>query len=506
MGDPVKAIERTPKGWRLSRDVSGVFGDSRKIKPGAVFVAIGGSVSDGHQFIGEAVANGAIAVVGEKPVGTLPVPYFRVESSRSALAELAAEFWGHPSRRLRVIGVTGTNGKTSVVYWMTHMLRAAGLQTGMVSSVVNDTGARVESAELTTPQSDELQAYLAEMRDSGFRFAVLEVSSHGIVQRRIDAIAFEMAILTNITREHLDYHQTMENYVDAKAKLFARLPEHSWGAILNRDDRWYDRVRCQVCAPVLNYGMDSGTIRGEIVHASEWSSRVMIKEDGQTVLSAVLNHPGQFNVQNLLAVVAACRKIGIPWEHIAREIPRLPGIPGRMHVIDHSPGPLAVIDYAHTPHGLEQCLKTVSRFRRGRIWLVFGARGGRDRGKRPEMGRIAALGADAIILTTDSPYHEDPAAIAEELAQGIRDTEPNRLVAVELNRAAAIARAIRMASPNDVVLITGRGPEKYQIFGDRQVPFLDAEAALDALAKWGTGTGEGGRMANGDYQCGRPHV
>lgn len=473
-------ITKTDNGWLLDPAVRGIAIDSRAVKPGFVFVAIPGFASDGHAFIDDAIKRGAGAVVGERPSMTIAVPYIQVPSSRTAAAELAAEFYHHPSQQLTTVGVTGTNGKTSVVYWMTALLRAGGYPSGMVSSVVNDTGSAVQESVLTTPESPELQRQLAEMRQSGMTHAVVEVSSHGIAQHRVDHIAWDLAVLTNITREHLDFHGTMENYVDTKAQLFERLPQASPGAILNADNQYCGTISRRIKAPVMTFGIESGDLRAEVLASTPWSSHVRLTSAAFT-LTAELNHPGLYNVYNLAAAVAAAYRLGVSPQAMEAVIPQLPEVPGRMQVIQQPGKTTVIVDYAHTPDGLTQSLKTVRKMVTGHVWLVFGARGGRDRGKRPEMGRIAAELADHVVLTADSPNDEDPRDIAEAIAKGIREVDAGKLAHFEVQRDEAIRWAIREAGTTDCVLITGRGPEAYQNFRGQRIHLKDADVVIQAL-------------------------
>lgn len=475
-------VQHTRDGWRLDETIRGVAIDSRLVKPGYIFVAIPGSTSDGHIFINDAINRGASAIVGERSL-ELPVPYFQVNSSRAAAAQLAATFYHFPSRDLTTIGVTGTNGKTSVVYWLAALVRAGGIRVGMISSVVNDTGDRVREAILTTPESPELQRQLWEMGQNGATHAVVEVSSHGIAQRRVDEIDWNLAVLTNITREHLDFHGTMENYVATKAKLFQWLPKDSLGAVLNADNDYSRVVREGLVCPVTTYGLVSGDVKAEIIHATPWYSRVRIDAGGGRVIEGQLNHPGEYNVYNLTAAVTAALQLGVDAETIEEAIPTLPGVPGRMQVLQQPGQPTVIVDYAHTPDGLTQSLITVKKMVEGHVWLVFGARGGRDRGKRPEMGRIAATLADRVVLTADSPNEEEPGAIAEAIQEGIYSVNPAKLVKVELDRNRAIHWAVQEANPSDCILITGRGPETYQYFHGRRVILRDADVVLDALGE-----------------------
>lgn len=478
----MEPIGQHAKGWRVGPQVTGITMDSRKVQPGFVFVAAPGFSQDGHGFIEHAIQQGAIAVVGEQatPKGHWPVPYVKVSSSRQAAAELSAEFYGHPSRSMTVIGVTGTNGKTTVVYWLTHLLRQAGIKTGMVSSVINETGTERLPAQLTTPESPDLQRYLAQMHHNGMTHAVVEVSSHGIAQHRIDHVQFKMAILTNITREHLDFHGTMEKYVETKGSLFKGIPDDGIAAIINADDSHFKTISSGVRVPVVGYGLDHGEVKASIGGVDAWWSKVTIRGP-KFHIEGRLNHPGRHNVYNLAAVLAAATTLGISPRDLEIEIDSLPQVPGRMHALSANKGPVVVVDYAHTPDGLLQSLKTMKNMGKSRVWLVFGARGGRDKGKRPEMGKIAAVEADRIILTTDSPYGEDPANIAQDLESGINLVDSTKLYAIELDRAQAIRLAVKRANHDDVVLITGRGPESTQYVGDRVVQLVDSEVVEMAL-------------------------
>lgn len=474
------AIHKTDQGWQLDADIRGIAIDSRLVKPGYVFVAICGAHSDGHDFIQDAIARGAVAIIGENSPECLEVPYFQVSSSRQAAAEISAELYDHPSEKLNAVGVTGTNGKTSVVYWLSAIIRGAQASCGMISSVVNDTGDGLTESVLTTPESPDLQRYLADMVKNGVGYAVIEVSSHGIAQHRVDQLALDLAILTNITREHLDFHGTMQAYVATKSLLFERLDRQSLGAVLNADDSYSNYVRERVDCPILTFGIHDGDVKATILGSTPWTSEVRLQHKDFTI-TAELNHPGTYNVYNLAAVVAAAYRLGIDPQVMEALIPHLPEVPGRMQVIDQPGNPTVVIDYAHTPDGLTQSLKTVRNMVSGEVWLVFGARGGRDRGKRPEMGHVAAIYADHVILTTDSPNDEDPFEIAKELQIGIQGVDAAKLENIVLSREEAIRLAVSRASERDCVVITGRGPEAYQYFHGQRVRLKDAEVAMTVL-------------------------
>ena len=473
-------IQKTDAGWRLDSTITGIAIDSRLVQPGYVFVAIPGATADGHLFIRDAVERGAVAIVGERSEMELTVPYYRVPSSRQAAAAISAEFYQYPSRKLVTVGVTGTNGKTSVVYWLASIVKASGQRCGMISSVVNDNGGHVAEALLTTPESPDLQRHLYEMVTHRMSHAVIEVSSHGIAQYRVDQVSLDLAVLTNITRDHLDFHGTMDNYVATKAKLFERMKQGTLGAVINADDYYSQQVLARVTSPVITYGIQSGDLRATVTQATPWSSDVRLTHK-DFAIKARLNHPGLYNVYNLAAVVAASYQLGIDPSVIERTIGELPEVPGRMQVLSHSNKPTVVIDYAHTPDGLVQSLKTVRQFVNGDVWLVFGARGGRDRGKRPEMGRIAATLADHIVLTADSPKDEDPLEIAHAIEAGVNEVNAGKLVLIDIRRDWAIRWAIGQARTHDCVVITGRGPETYQNFHNQRVHLKDADVAMEAL-------------------------
>ncbi len=485
MGGAERLIRINGQGlWEVAPSVTGVQLDSRAVKPGDVFVAILGLHEDGHQYLEDAARRGAVAALVERPMPA-PLPTLVVPSARRAAAELAAAVYGYPSRQLLVTGVTGTNGKTSVVYWLRQLLEGYGLACGMLSSVRNVTGRdREGDARLTTPEAPDVQGALAQMAANGFGRAVLEVSSHGLVQHRVDAIGFSVAVLTNITREHLDYHGTMENYVAAKARLFTDLLQDDGVAVLNADDPHAIELAPAVAARVLTYGVMRGDVRARIEHESPHASDITLMVAGAPGVAVRVPFPGRYNVYNTLGAIAAALAQGVPAEAAAAQVGRLEEVPGRLEMVSDAGGVRVMVDYAHTPDGLEQVLHTVRRLAgsAGRIWLVFGARGGRDRGKRPLMGSIAGRLADRVVLTADSPHEEDPAAIAAELAEGLTAVGC-RPFAVELDREAAIRLAVRSATACDVVLITGRGPEREQIVGDRHVRLDDRDVVRRVVAE-----------------------
>ncbi|HDN79764.1 MAG TPA: UDP-N-acetylmuramoyl-L-alanyl-D-glutamate--2,6-diaminopimelate ligase, partial [Chloroflexi bacterium] len=392
-------------------EVSGIAYDSRQVKPGDVFVAIRGLNADGHEFIPEAVEKGAIAVVGEEAGITLPVPYIQVRDSRYALAMLSAAFYGHPGRKLRVIGVTGTDGKTTTVNLIHSILEAAGYKAGMISTVNARIGDKIYDTGLhtTTPEAPDVQFYLSQMVASGAEYAVLEATSHGLHQHRVAGCEFDVAVITNITHEHLDYHGSYEAYRDSKALLFRSLstsfrkPGVPKVAVINADDSSAPYL-LQIPADVqVTYGRGSSAqVFAEEVQSSPQGLRLRVATPaGKALLESPL--AGEFNLYNILAAVAVAFSQGIPMEAVAEGISRVKGVRGRMERIDMGQDFTVIVDFAHTPNALEEVLKTCRPWTRGRLIVVFGCAGLRDREKRPMMGAIAGRLADLAVLTAEDP-------------------------------------------------------------------------------------------------------
>ncbi|HHW15129.1 MAG TPA: UDP-N-acetylmuramoyl-L-alanyl-D-glutamate--2,6-diaminopimelate ligase [Firmicutes bacterium] len=492
----MKKLERLLKGLESveTRDgtgveVGGLAYDSRRVKPGDVFVCIRGLRTDGHFFVEEAVRRGAAAVVAERELpGPVRVPFVRVADSRAALGLMAAAFYGHPSRSLRMIGVTGTNGKTTTTYLVKAMLEAAGHKTGLIGTIRNLAGDEEIPTQRTTPESLDLQALLAHMRDVGCSHVVMEVSSHAIELKRIAGVEFDIGVFTNLTQDHLDFHGTFEAYRNAKGKFFTGLGHSTkegprW-AVINADDPSADFFVRVSTVPVRLYGLETGAeVRAEGVWLKpNGLGYRLVAPEGQIALALRLS--GQFNVYNSLAAAAVGLSLGLPLETIRRGLESVPGVPGRFEVVDAGQPFTVVVDYAHTPDGLENLLRAVDSVNRGRKILVFGCGGDRDRGKRPLMGEIAGRLADYTIVTSDNPRSEDPAAICAEVAAGVAKTARGpEAYEVLVDRREAIERALAVAEPGDVVLVAGKGHETYQIFADRTIDFDDREVVRQALAQ-----------------------
>jgi UDP-N-acetylmuramoyl-L-alanyl-D-glutamate--2,6-diaminopimelate ligase len=455
------------------RVIAAIEIDSRAVRPGALFVALRGGHTDGHLYIADAVANGAVALIVEETPADIPssVTIVRVEDSYRALSALAAAFYADPSHDLDVIGVTGTNGKTTTTRMVAAILARAGTRCGVVGTVGAEFGSRSWQLQNTTPLPPTLHRLLAEMHDDGAQAVAMEVSSHALALDRVDDVRFRVAALTNVTRDHLDFHRTQAAYAAAKRRLFELAPS----CVLNVDDphgaRWTTELSREG-REVITYGTSVGAMVAprDIVVESR-ATRFTI--DGERF---ELHVPGRFNVWNAAAAVAIARLLGIADATSARGLTELARVPGRMERL-HAGGVDVVVDYAHTPDALESALRTLRETTRGALAVVFGCGGDRDRGKRSEMGAVAARLADRLYLTSDNPRTEEPQAIVDEIVAGIGSARRT----IEIDRRLAIERAIADAQAGDVVLIAGKGHEAYQIIGDRVEPFDDAQVARSEL-------------------------
>ena len=479
----------------IPAEIRGLTDDSRRVTAGGCFVAVRGLRVDGHRFIPQAVERGAGAIVAEPPdpmagrpdleVGRILVP-----DSRWALPRLADAYFGHPSRALTVVGVTGTNGKTTTTYLVEALLRARGIETGIIGTIWYVIRGRVREASQTTPEALELQGLLAEMVAAGVTGVAMEVSSHALEQRRVDGTAFDVAIFTNLTQDHLDYHGTMERYAEAKARLlFELLPEGrkpSATAVLNGDDpvgaAWAKKLRGRV----LTFGLGTG----HAVRARRFESSLTgITLEATTPAGPIqLSSPliGEHNVMNLLGAVAAGVALGLAPRAVAAALTGVAAVPGRFERVEAGQDFLVVVDYAHTPDALRRVLETARRLTPGRLGVVFGAGGDRDRGKRPIMGRVAAELAHRVWVTSDNPRSEDPEAIIEAIATGMVPPPPDGYTR-HPDRREAIREAMRWGRGGDTVVIAGKGHETYQIIAGQTLPFDDRQVAHEILtAELGT--------------------
>jgi UDP-N-acetylmuramoyl-L-alanyl-D-glutamate--2,6-diaminopimelate ligase len=439
--------------------VAAVTHDSRAVVPGALFCCVPGQRSDGHDFAGAAIAAGATSLLCERPLD-VDVTQVRVADVRRSMGLAAAAFWGHPSGSLPVVGVTGTNGKTTVTALLAAALEAAGRPTGVVGTL---TGAR------TTPDSPDLQALLARFRNEGRAAVAMEVSSHALALDRVEGTRFAVGVFTNLSRDHLDFHASMEDYFAAKARLFE--PERSAAAVVNADDPHGRLLSDAARIPTTTYSLDdvSGLEVGVTSSTGTWRGHRLHVPFG-----------GAFNVGNALAAATVAVELGVDLTTALDGIAGAPHVPGRFEVVGTEP--TVVVDYAHTPDGLEQLLRSLRAAGAPRLVVVFGAGGDRDRDKRPAMGEVVSRLSDLAIVTSDNPRSEDPAAIVDAVAAGA--TGPAELRR-EVDRRSAIALALREASPTDVVVVAGRGHETQQEVGGRFVPFDDREVVRDELARLG---------------------
>jgi UDP-N-acetylmuramoyl-L-alanyl-D-glutamate--2,6-diaminopimelate ligase len=476
-------------------EITSVTADSRAIDPGALFVAVRGGRVDAHDYVPTAIEAGAAAIVGEREITGLDVPYIRVPDSRLALAELASAWYGHPSGELIVIGITGTDGKSTTANLLFEILKVAELPTGMVTTVnavigdeVLDTGLHV-----TTPDAIEVQGYLRRMVAAGLSHCILETTSHGLAQHRVSAIEFDIAVLTNITHEHLDYHGSYEGYFDAKVMLFESLDPSkvkSGGvhktAILNRDDSSYNQLKERIQAPIVSYGLvEQADVCAGAVQSGLEGLEMEIHSTAaiQPVSSPLV---GAYNVSNILAAYAAAVEgLNISPEMAAEGIQRLSGVPGRMQVIDLGQPFTAIVDFAHTPNALKRALETARTLTDGRLIAVFGSAGLRDREKRRLMAEVSAQLADVSILTAEDPRTEPLDSILAEMAAGAEAkgaVEGETYLRVP-DRGEALRVAVKMAGPDDLVITCGKGHEQSMCFGTVEYPWDDRTALTAALAE-----------------------
>lgn len=458
-------------------EIAGLHYDSRKAGAGDCFFAVRGTQCDGHDFIADAVRAGVAAVVCEE----LPayqkegVSYVVVDDSNGAMADMAAAFYDHPSRELRLVGVTGTNGKTTVATLLCDLFGALGYRAGLISTVVYRVGNRETESTHTTPDAVRLNAMLREMVDAGCEYCFMEVSSHSIVQERIRGLKFEGAVFTNITHDHLDYHKTFAEYIKAKKRLFDSLPKEAF-ALVNADDR---------NGEVMAQNTRARTSRYSLRAAADFNCKIvemlfdgmLLRMDGSEVW---VNFLGRFNACNLLAVYGAARLLGADKEETLRALSALRSVRGRFEPVRSASGITAIVDYAHTPDALENVIATVNDIRKPsqQLIAVCGCGGDRDRAKRPEMGAIASRDASIAIFTSDNPRTEDPEAILDEIMAGVREGARCLRIA---DRAQAIRTAVMLARPNDIILVAGKGHETYQIVGREKRHFDDREELAAAF-------------------------
>jgi UDP-N-acetylmuramoyl-L-alanyl-D-glutamate--2,6-diaminopimelate ligase len=481
------------------RPVSGIAYDSRAVNAGAVFVALKGQHADGTLFVREAIERGAAAIVSEQPAPAgVQVPWAIVNDARLALALLASAYYHDPSREMRVVGITGTNGKTTTAYLIASIFEAAGIRCGLLGTVAYRTGQAgdTRAADRTTPEAPDVQALLREMVENDCGACAMEVSSHALALRRVDGTTFAAGVFTNLTRDHLDFHADMEHYFQAKRRLFEMLPP-SAPSLLNVDDPRGASLADAGGRPVTYAISRPADITPGPLSFSLDGLRFDVRTPRGTlhVSSKLVGRP---NVYNILAAVATATALDISFDAIEKGVRQLDGVPGRFQLVSSPKDDVTVVvDYAHTDDALRNLLETARPLARGRLITVFGCGGDRDRTKRPLMGAVAGRLSDVIVITSDNPRNEDPMRIIEEIQRGItpdtrrqapsRESDQRQLAIAD--RRAAIARAIELARPGDLVLIAGKGHEKYQVIGTSVLPFDDVAVAREALTKRRTNSG-----------------
>ncbi len=453
-------------------DISGISYNSKETKPGDVFVAITGFKTDGHKYAKSAVENGAVCVVCERELEDVDVPCVVVENSRRTLAEMSCNFYGNPTSKLKLIGITGTNGKTTVTYLVKSILEANGEEVGLMGTNKNMIGDKDYHAERTTPESLEIQRFFADMLKEGCTYGVMEVSSHSLDLYRVYGCDYNVGAFTNLTQDHLDFHGDMENYYLAKSKLFDMCET----GVINTDDLYGARLVKDCKCNKICYGIDSGDIVAENI---EYGDRGVKFDCGNMKIN--LGIPGVFSVYNALTAIGICKACGISDEVIEGALNVAQGVKGRAEVVDCGRDFTLLIDYAHTPDGLENILESARNFAKGRVVVLFGCGGDRDKTKRPKMGKVAGRLADFCIVTSDNPRSEDPDAIIRDILDGMGEAMAEYVV-VE-NRRDAIEYAIKHARKDDVIVLAGKGHEDYQILKDKTIHFDEREVIRDILSK-----------------------
>ena len=466
-------------------EIAGLAYDSRRVKPGDLFFCVRGQNSDGHEFADQAVAGGAAALVVERRLDTQATQVM-VADARAAMPPIAVGFWGDPTATLRVAGVTGTNGKTTTAFLIRHVLEAQGIRTGLLGTVKQVVGGVEEEVERTTPEAIDLQATFRRMLEAGDRACAMEVSSHALALGRTSGVRFAVAVFTNLTQDHLDFHRDMEEYFEAKQRLFLSAPgvavvnvDDPYGARLAADLRGSSATRLLTYSPSGSEGADLRAV--DAAFDSSGSRFTCLGPGWEVAVRTAL--PGHFNVENSLAALAACEALGVPSGPAAAALAGAGRVPGRFEPVEEGQPFSVLVDYAHTPDSLENVLLAARKLTAGRLIVVFGCGGDRDRRKRPLMGEIAARLSDACVVTSDNPRSEEPEAIIDEILTGVTSPD-NGTVRVESDRRRAIAAALADAATGDMVVIAGKGHEQGQeLAGGRKVPFDDRQVAREELRR-----------------------
>jgi UDP-N-acetylmuramoyl-L-alanyl-D-glutamate--2,6-diaminopimelate ligase len=465
-------------------EIQGIAYSSKSVKPGDMFAALKGVKKDGFEFVGEALNNGAAVILSDQPKPeNLAKAWIQVSDTREALAQCSANFYSHPSQKMKVVGITGTKGKTTITYLLEEILNKTQFVPGIIGTISYKGPGMNLTARLTTPEAPDLQRLLSEMLAKGATHCVMEVSSHALELKRVVGIGFDVVVFANLSGDHLDYHQSMDRYFEAKKKLFF-LNHKKRMAVVNRDDPWGQKLIAQLPAGAITFGIEPGAmVAAENINLTEKGIETLVKyPSGQLTLSSPLL--GKPNLYNILASIAVALTLNLPVSAIKEGIASLKGIPGRFEKIDNSLGLHVFVDYAHTDDALKNLLETVRGFNPRRIILVFGAGGDRDKTKRPRMGEAAGRLADWTIITSDNPRSEDPLAIISDIEAGIKKTGTQNYQIIP-DRREAIEQALSLGTEGDYILVAGKGHEDYQIIKDQILHFDDAEVIQEILQKKG---------------------
>lgn len=480
--DILEDLSYTLKQGSLEKEIAGVEYDSRAVADNSLFVAIKGYTTDGHEYIEKAIKNGATAIVLEKPFPYEQFPsvtFVEMKNSRRGLAQMSHNFFGKPGNEITVFGVTGTNGKTSITYLLKHILKACGSKVGVVGTIENQIGETVVPSEVTTPESRDLQHLLRQMVDEGCEYCVMEASSHALYLDRVYGVPFAAGIFTNLTQDHLDFHDSLESYLEAKKILFSSLSEDGF-AVINSDDAASKSILADYKGPYVTYGIhEDCDFKAENIVMDLFGTKYTLAYKGE-ILEVHLKLIGEFSIYNSLGAIATALTYGLPPKAVLNGVKDVT-VSGRFELVEGAKDFAVVVDYAHTPDGLLNVLETARKLTSGRVIGVFGCGGDRDKKKRPIMGRIGGENSDIVIITSDNPRTEDPDSIIDMIEVGVKEVNEN-YYKIE-NRKEAIKKAIEIAKKDDIIIIAGKGHEDYQILGKTKYPFSDVEIAKKILEK-----------------------
>ena len=480
--DLIQDLEIIESSIDPSQEITGISYDSRKTEPGNIFVAIKGTREDGHRFIDNAIRKGAVCIVLEsKDFIKDGISFIRVKDTRKALSKLSKNYFSPPLNDMNIIGITGTNGKTTTSYLIESILRSSGRNVGVIGTISYRFSGKTIKADMTTPESLELMKLLRDMADEGIKDVVMEVSSHSLSQERARDCPFKIAVFTNITRDHLDYHGSIKSYFDAKKRLFLEYdPEF---CVINRDDTFGRKLIKEIKGRnLITYGLKDADIVAKDIEIDKEGIKAEILLPNRESVKLRSRLIGKFNLYNILASISTCYLLEIEKDFIEEGISNFGGVPGRMELIKNGGSPYVIIDYAHTPDALLNVIRTIKDIFPGRLITVFGCGGERDKGKREIMGRIAGSLSDFVIITSDNPRSEDPYSIMKQIEKGLESVSSNYLL--EIDRKEAIRKAIKIAGKEDVILVAGKGHEDYQIIGNKRIPFEDRSVVKELLKEY----------------------